>query len=173
MSEENLYAKPLDMDANGFYFQDFDDFEDKSSNLKNHFGIKIDEFEIIYMEGENSRLFDVCGINQTNLQTWFDDVVYLSENEKAALFFLMDNNFTNKLSDAITKVIAGDVCVQKTCLFDAAADFFDECYLWSVPENIRFYIDYEKFASDCKISGDLVEFEFNNTRWTCTNASGI
>jgi antirestriction protein len=29
-----------------------------------------------------------------------------------------------------------------------AENLFDECYLHDVPENLRYYIDYEKFARD-------------------------
>lgn len=31
-------------------------------------------------------------------------------------------------------------------LLDAASELFDECYLPNVPDNIKYYIDYEKFA---------------------------
>ncbi len=31
---------------------------------------------------------------------------------------------------------------------DYATAFFDECYLDTVPENVRFYIDYESFKTD-------------------------
>ncbi len=31
---------------------------------------------------------------------------------------------------------------------DYATTFFDECYLDTVPENVRFYIDYESFKTD-------------------------
>lgn len=33
-----------------------------------------------------------------------------------------------------------------------AEELFDECYLHDVPENVRYYIDYEKFARDLFIS---------------------
>jgi hypothetical protein len=58
-------------------------------------------------------------------------------------------------------------------LRDAAEELFDECWLHSVPESIRYYIDYDKFARDCEMGGDLVEFECNNQTYTCTNAAGV
>jgi hypothetical protein len=35
-----------------------------------------------------------------------------------------------------------------------ADQLFDECYLYDVPERIRYYIDYQKFADDLIYSGD-------------------
>jgi antirestriction protein len=32
-----------------------------------------------------------------------------------------------------------------------ATDLFDECYLHDIPENIRFYVDYEQFARDLEM----------------------
>jgi hypothetical protein len=75
------------------------------------------------------------------------------------------------LENALTKI--DDVILYEGLLADAAEDLFDECYAHDIPENLRFYIDYAKFARDCEIGGDMCEFEFNNTTYTCTNAAGI
>ena len=32
-----------------------------------------------------------------------------------------------------------------------ATNLFDECYLHDIPENLRFYIDYERFARDLEM----------------------
>jgi hypothetical protein len=57
-------------------------------------------------------------------------------------------------------------------LKDAAEELFDECYLSDIPESVRNYIDYAAFARDCELGGDMTEFEFAGTTYTCTNASG-
>ena len=41
------------------------------------------------------------------------------------------------------------------------------------PESVRFYVDYDKFARDCELSGDMTEFEYNNKTYTCTNSSAL
>ncbi|MFH1495611.1 MAG: antirestriction protein ArdA [Pseudomonadota bacterium] len=56
---------------------------------------------------------------------------------------------------------------------EAASELFDDCYVYQIPENIRFYIDYEKFARDCRLGGDMDEFEFGGLIWTCTNSAGL
>jgi hypothetical protein len=58
-------------------------------------------------------------------------------------------------------------------LIDAASELFDECYLPEVPEAVRPYIDYDAFANDCRLGGDMCEFRFGGTTYTCTNASGV
>jgi hypothetical protein len=75
------------------------------------------------------------------------------------------------LSQALDKV--NEPSITQSSLRDAAEELFDECWLHDVPENIRYYIDYGKFARECEIGGDMVEFEYNNQIYTCTNAAGV
>lgn len=45
-------------------------------------------------------------------------------------------------------------CGEYASEVDYAEELFDECYLHDVPENVRYYIDYEKFARDLFRGGD-------------------
>jgi antirestriction protein len=45
-------------------------------------------------------------------------------------------------------------CGEHDSFLDYAQDLFDECYGYDIPEQIRFYIDYEKFARDLLCSND-------------------
>jgi hypothetical protein len=115
-------------------------------------------------------LFEVCGIDQSNLNTWFDDVETLNDSDKINLYYLVGcAGYT--LSQGLDKL--DEPCITESSLKDSAAELFDECYLHTVPENIRYYIDYDSFARDCELGGDLTEFEFAGSTYTCTNASGI
>ena len=58
-------------------------------------------------------------------------------------------------------------------LKEAATELLDERWLHSVPESIRCYVDYDSFARDCELGGDLTEFDVNNRTYTCTNVSGV
>ncbi len=164
------FAQPYNINANGFYFDDSESFTFQSENLTDKFGNHVEEFEIQYIDGDDSQLFFACGIGQGNLQVWFGEVEDLSGHEKASLFYLC-NYVGVSLADALLKL--EDVCLSESTLKDAAEELFDEIYLAGVPEAVRAYIDYEKFARDCELGGDMNEFEFNGTTWTCTNASGI
>ena len=165
-----LYANPYNIDAAGFYFENADEFTENSQNLTDRYGNSVEEFEIDFIDGDDAALFIACGINQVNLITWFDDIEPLGETEKAALFFLL-SDLGYSLADALEKI--DEVSLYSGKLLDAASELFDECYLQDIPEQIRYYVDYEKFARDCEISRDMIEFEHNGTTYTCTNAAGV
>lgn len=167
---ENFFAQPYSLDASGFYFTDLDDYEAKAAALKDRYGNPVEEFEIMYIDGDDGALFGACGINQANLSVWFDEVAILDDHEKAALFYLVSVTGYN-LNDALGKV--EEVALYAGSLEDAAQELFDECYAHSIPENLRNYIDYDAFANDCELSGDMTEFEYGGETFTCTNASGI
>ena len=165
-----LYATPYNLDAIGFYFTDIDDYQAKISGLVDSYGNAVEEFEIQFIDGDgdDARLFEACGINQANLNTWFDDIETLEGNQKISLYYLVGVAGYN-LEQALDKL--DDPCIYQGDLKDAAIELFDECWLPSVPESIQFYIDYDKFSRDCQYGGDLVEFEYTGTTYTCTNAS--
>lgn len=160
-----FHAMPYDTSKQGFYFTDFDSY------IKGVEASGAEEFELQFIDGDDAELFNACGINQANLAQWFDDVEVLDDHEKISLFYLMDNNLCSDLSDALDKI--DDVSISQCSLRDAAEELFDECYLHDVPEHVRAYIDYDRFANDCRLGGDMDEFTFQGETYTCTNANGI
>lgn len=159
-----LHATPYNLDAAGFYFESLEECQEKANNSD------AEEFEIQFIDGDDAALFEVCGIDQTNINVWYEDVEALSDSEKISLYYLVGcAGYT--LSQALDKL--DEPSITEASLKDAAAELFDECYLHTVPENIRYYIDYESFARDCELGGDLTEFEYAGSTYTCTNASGI
>jgi len=165
-----LHAQPYNIDARGFQFSSAEEFETKQEALRDRFGAPVEEFEIQYLDGEDGQLFEACRIHQGDLTPWFDDIETLEDYEKAALFYLVDQAGYD-LSDALSSV--DDVSLYEGSLLDAATELFDEIYLPEVPEAVRNYIDYDAFANDCRMGGDLCEFRFGGTTYTCTNASGV
>ncbi|MEI7614476.1 MAG: antirestriction protein ArdA, partial [Betaproteobacteria bacterium] len=137
---------------------------------RDRFGNPVEEFEIQFIDGENAALFEACGINQSNLSTWFDDIEDKDEHEKIALYFLT-GTLGYSLDDAMNKV--DNVNIFQGEAKEAAEELFDECYGHEIPENLRFYFDMDKFAHDLEIGGDFNEFEYEGTTYTCTNANGI
>ena len=165
-----FFAQPYSLDAVGFYFDTLEAYTEESERLLDAFGNPVEEFEIQFIDGDDCELFSACRINQGNLAVWFDDVADLSIQEKTALFYLC-SILGYSLENALGKL--EEVNLSEGNLKDVAETLFDEFYLNDVPESVRAYIDYEKYARDCEIGGDLYEFDFNGTTWTCTNASGV
>ena len=168
--EESYYAQPYSLDATGFYFTSLEDYNEKAEALRDCFGNAVEEFEIMFIDGDDGQLFSACGINQSNMAIWFNGVVQLVGREKAALFYLV-STVGYSISDALDKI--DEVCLYAGNLEDAAEELFDECYAHAIPENLRFYIDYKAFARDCEMGGDMCEFDFDGTTYTCTNSNGI
>lgn len=165
-----LYANPYNTAAVGFYFESAEEFDEKAEGLTDRYGCPVEEFEIDFIDGDDPELFQACGIHQGNLEMWFDDIEILDDWQKPALYYLT-SDCGYDVSGAINKL--DDVSIYQGPLADAAEELFDECHAHDIPENLRFYIDYEKFAHDCELGGDMAEFEFNRETYTCTNAACI
>lgn len=165
-----LHATPYNTDAAGFYFYDADDYTAKASKHMDCFGNLVEEFEIQFIDGDDAALFEACGINQANLNLWFDNIEFLQDYEKINLYYLVGlAGYT--LEQALEKL--DDPSIHQGDLLEAATDLFDQCYLHSIPEGIQYYIDYDKFARDCQHGGDMVEFECAGITYTCTNSNAI
>lgn len=169
MTTTTLHATPYNIDAAGFYFTNEKDYVAKSSTHFDRHGNHVDEYEIQFIDGEYAQLFTACGISQANLSTWFDDIEPLTDHEKVSIFYLLTNGYD--LSSALDKL--DEPCITEETLKNAASDLFDECYAHEIPDSIKCYIDYDKFAHDCEISGDMCEFKYVGTTYTCTNSNSI
>lgn len=165
-----LHATPYNIDAAGFYFESAMDYEAKSAMHVDRYGNLVEEFEIQFIDGDDAQLFEVCGINQANLNAWFEDIEFLHDNQKVSLYYLVGCvGYT--LDQALEKLEEPNI--SEISLRDAAEEFFDECWLHSVPESVSYYIDYDKFARDCELGGDMVEFEYAGKTYTCTNSNAL
>ena len=165
-----LHATPYNLDATGFYFEGLTDYQAKAESHLDSYGNLVEEFEIQFIDGDDAALFEACGIDQSNLNVWFDDIDFLQDDEKISLYYLVGcAGYT--LSQGLDKL--DEPYITESSLKDAAAVLFDDCYLHTIPESVRYYIDYASFARDCELGVDLAEFEYNNRTYTCTNASGV
>jgi antirestriction protein len=63
--------------------------------------------------------------------------------------------------------------IQEGTLLDAATDYFDDCFINDIPEAVRGYIDYEAFARDIQLGGDMTEFDYQGQTYTCTNSNSL
>ena len=168
----NFYAQPDSLDAGGFYFSDFEDYEAKVEALRDCWGNPVEEFEIQFIDGssEQSALFQACGVGQANLEAFLEMLDEVPEYQFSALYYLCGVQGYG-MAEALDKL--DEVTIFSGSLEDASAELFDECYAHEIPENLRVYIDYSAFARDCLCGGDMAEFEFAGETCTCTNANSI
>lgn len=143
-----LYANPYGFSNKGFYFESLEEFEEKKA--------EDGEYEIDFIDGDAPALFRSVGITQANLDTWFDELDELDDDEDKALALrYLCGDLGCKLAEALDK--ADDVIIYRGSLRDYAEEFFDEMY--EVPAAVQPYIDYAAFARDLEMSGDVAEIE--------------
>ncbi|MEZ2298012.1 antirestriction protein ArdA [Variovorax sp. RCC_210] len=113
-----------------------------------------------------AEILRVARVPKGQSRRWYRLLEELDSWELAAVFYLVD---TCNLSLATAFDGMDDVRLQEGALEDVARELFDDCYLSTIPESVHSYIDYEQFAYDCRIGGDLREFRFDGTTYTCTS----
>lgn len=170
-----LHAEPMDrsLDVPGFDFSSFEEFEEAAQERPDT------DYMITLLEADSSEdeeLLKECNIEGEHprraktLKLWFDEVEPLDDEDKVKLFYLMDC-LGYSVSDALDNY--DDVMLYKGYEEDAAREIADEYELYQLPERLQIYFDYEKYARDLSMAGDICEFEFCGKTWTCTNANSL
>jgi hypothetical protein len=113
-----------------------------------------------------TEILDAAKVPQAQRGRWLRRLADLERWELAAAFYLMDDCH-RPLATALEEV--KDVQLSEASLVEVAQAIFDDIYLPTIPEAVHSYIDYESFAYDCRIGGDLREFSFSGSVWTCTS----
>lgn len=145
-----FYAQPYSIEHTGFYFDSLEKFEAGMEKLNKK---GCEEVEIQFIDGEDHlvRLADAANIGQGTVNTWFEDLDDLDETEAAQILFLCDCGYS--LSDALGRY--EEVSLFNGPAKDYAYDLIEETT--EIPENLRYYIDYEAIARDMEINGEIVE----------------
>lgn len=150
MSE--FYAQPYSLDHTGFYFDSMESFEAGMEKLGRQ---NCEEVEIQFIDGDDhlASLAKEAEINQANIGLWFDALEDLDIHEARQLTFLLERGFN--LEDALERY--DEVCLFHGSAEDYAQDLIEETT--EIPENLRYYIDYEAIARDMKLNGEIEEIE--------------
>ena len=144
-----LFANPYDISKTGFYFTSTADYQLQMQKTS------FEEVEIDYIDGNNPKLFEAAGINQSNLDQWFDNLDSIDDDstEAISIIFLLD--FMD-LKDAISRY--EEVNVWFGSAEDYAAELLaDTTDLEQLPEVIKYHIDYSGIARDMELSSEITE----------------
>ena len=147
-----FFAQPYSVDHTGFYFDSLEAFKDGMENLNAR---GCEEVEIQYIDGECglSRLAKAAGIDQATIDLWFDELEDLDTHEVDQLCYLLDRGFD--LDDALSRYEYVNI------FYGTAADYAQELVeeTTEIPDNLRYYIDYEAIARDMGYNGEIEEIE--------------
>ena len=155
-----LHAQPYDLDASGFYFDTAEEYDTKQAANFNRYGQHVEEYEIQIIDG-NDDVFTfnkIMPVEQCNLDEWFEaleEFEGFDDDKQTAIDYLMDivgKSYTEALETA------DNVYMHEGTKEDYAYDFLnDSGALDSLPEDLRSYFDYEGYARDMEINGDIYE----------------
>ena len=158
---DTIFANPYAFGGRGFYFTTLDEYQAGMLRLWPH---DVEEVELSYCDGPHCELFNAAGIGQHNITAWFDMLDTIDDDQLPALYYLLDDR-GETLTDALQQL--DDVMVTEGTALDYATSYIDECGLLdSMPEQLRYYFDYEAFARDMVLNGDVTEFEYDGTTYT-------
>lgn len=79
-----LHAQPYDISAQGFFFRSLEEYQQKSSVLRNDYGVPVEEFEIQFIDGEDidCDLFKALGVHQGNFDAYLTACADWDESQK-------------------------------------------------------------------------------------------
>lgn len=154
-----FHATPYDISATGFYFETLAEYEDKASHHRNDHGDPVEEYEIQFIDGDDadSRIFFLLGVTQATLPRYFE---LQSELEPDALLRLeiLIGDMGHELETALEKqddlIVYGEISPE-----DWARDYLEDTASLEALGTLACYFDYEAFARDCLINGDIAEHE--------------
>jgi hypothetical protein len=145
-----FYAQPYSIEHTGFYFNNIETFESGMKKLRKR---GCEEVEIQFIDGDDhlGRLASTANIGQGDIYFWFEDLEDLGETEVTQICFLLDLGYV--INEALDRY--EDVCLYNGSARDYAYDLIDDTT--DIPENLRFYIDYDAIARDMEINGEIAE----------------
>lgn len=147
------FAQPYSIEATGFYFETFEEYEQQARSLKDRFGQPVEEFELQYIDGEQYALFKALEISQATLALWFDTFADLSGDAYLIATHLAEYGYDieripNKLED---------FHIHHGTASDYAAESLEETA--DIPDYLAPYIDYDAVARDMIINGEIEEID--------------
>ena len=145
-----FYAQPYSIDHTGFYFDSIETFEAGMEKLNKR---GCEEVEIQFIDGDEhlARLANAVTIHQCDIASWFEELDDLDQTEATQIIVLLD--IGHSLGDALEHY--EEVFLFNGSASDYAYDLINETC--EVPENLRYYIDYDAIARDMAINGEIVE----------------
>ena len=147
-----LYAQPYDLDASGFYFDSFEDYEAKYNKNCNVYGQPVEEYMFDFIDGSaiDCDLFKAV-TGGYNLKAFFMVANTWEEYQKIPLIIAYEENIT---SEPFNEEVTPDL------FEDWAWEFIENGLFGDIPDHLKYYLDIEKMARD--LSFDYNEISVGN-----------
>ena len=145
-----FYANPYDISATGFYFENYDDYLEKSADHKNAYGDAVEEYEIDMIDGEliDIELFKALSPSQGTVKAFIEFVEEWSDDDKTRVIIACGECGYSFDFDSSTPDDFDVDIYYVDSLTELAEQFVDEGLYGEIPEMLTHYIDYEAIARD-------------------------
>lgn len=147
-----LYAQPYDLSATGFYFETSEEYAIKSAALRNDYGESVEEFEIQFIDGDETDcdLAKAIGLNQVNFAQFLSAVDNWDDGEKRTVIIAVGEcgyAFETDLDPSQFEIDIYEIASMR----DLAEQFVEEGMFGEVPKAFQTYIDYDAIARDLAV----------------------
>lgn len=164
-----LFAQPYDISANGFYFETVEEYNEKSSKLRNSYGQPVEEFELQFIDGESidADLFKALGVHQGNFSTYLEAAKEWSEDDKIKVIIAVgEAGYEFDLGKDMPDQFDVDL-YQMDSLKELAEQFVEEGLYGEIPKALQYYIDYEAIARDLGMDYSEIRIDGTNYIYRC------
>jgi hypothetical protein len=131
-----LHAQPYGTSAVGFYFEDYQEYQDRAAKLRNDYGDPVEEFEIQFIDGDHidCDLATAWTLYQSNIEAFFDAVNNWNERQKAHYIIAVGEcgYAHEQVADDPENM---DITIYQLCsMRELAEQFVDEGLFGDIPE---------------------------------------
>jgi hypothetical protein len=164
-----FYAQPYDVSAQGFYFESLEEYRKKVKNAVNSSGFPVEEFEIVFIDGEeiDSRLFDAIGLNQVNIGSAIEAAENWDDWQKIKVSITVGEcgySFDLKTGDPDDFDID---FYEVNSMRELAEQFVDEGLFGEIPDHLANYLDYDAIAHDLSMDYSETVIAGKNLIYRC------
>jgi antirestriction protein len=158
------YAKYSEgnLEGNWFDLEDYADEDELYAAFQEFHGPGEHEFMLCDFEGF-PRAY--CGESRLDPALW--DWLELDEDDRELLAVYKDNVYQDGDIDKARDAYMGKFDSEEAW----AEDYWEQSgLLETIPENLRYYVDYKSYARDCRLGGDVSFVEHDGEVWVFSNS---
>lgn len=154
-----LHAKPYDLDAIGFYFESFEEYQTISKRHMNAFWEPVEEYEIQFTDGDaiDCALAKAWGISKANISGYLKACEDWEDYQKK-IFIIAVSEVGHSFDPEDVQLEEFDVDLYHVdSMQELAEQMVDEGLFGYIPEHLGRYIDMDAIARD--LAHDYTETE--------------
>ena len=164
-----LFAQPYNIDATGFYFESAEDYAAKAEDNFDRYGQFVEEYEIQFIDGEaiDAEVAKAWDLSQCNFAE-FLDFIDECDDEQKRLYIVAVEHCGFDHAQVVENPYTSDIVIYHLRdLKELAEEFVDEGLFGDIPENLRFYIDYDAIARDLSVDYAAAEIAGKHLIYRC------